>query len=106
METLEKAEFITSICEPARFLKSAMSIYIPRSPGHDWQKNNKKKNISNCKAFCVSRKRNRTIMINSCYQKAYDVPLCDSSRTSRKQPMMLSPSLITHTLNKMLEKYL
>ena len=45
-------------------------------------------------------------MINSCYQKAYDVPLCDSSMTSRKQPIMLSPSLITHTLNKMLEKYL
>ena len=36
-----------------------IDLHFP-SPGHSWQKNNKKKeNIGNCKVLCVSRKHNK-----------------------------------------------
>ena len=55
IDTLEKAELIASIRHIVRFLKSGILIDNSEVPGYDWQKN-EKKNIGNCKAFCVSHK--------------------------------------------------
>ena len=63
MNTLDKAELTTSIHHNERFLKSDISIYNYQVLGMVCKKNDrkkeKKKNISNCKALCVLRKRKK-----------------------------------------------
>ena len=54
MDTLEKSELTTSICHIAKFLKIRNTDLQFQSPGYGCEK----KNTGDCKAFCVSRKRN------------------------------------------------
>ena len=58
MNTSEKAEFTASIhCIEIFKIKNTDLQF--RSPGHDWQKNEKmRKNTGNCKTLYVSHKRN------------------------------------------------
>ena len=51
METLEKAEFITSICGPARFLKSVISIDILRKTFAEKQQEEEYKQLQSVLCF-------------------------------------------------------
>ena len=55
MDTLEKAEFTTSICRNARFLESGIPIYNSEVPNTAGRKNEKKKKTGNCRPFCASK---------------------------------------------------
>ena len=57
MDTLEKAELTASIRHIARFLKSEIQIYNSEVPDTADRKTRGRK-TGNCKAFCVSQKRN------------------------------------------------
>ena len=57
MNTLEKAELITSVSHIERFSKSGMPIYSFDVPGTAGRKaTTRRKKTGNCKALCVSRK--------------------------------------------------
>ena len=62
MDTLEKAEFTSSI-RHIEILKIRNRDLQFRKPGHGWQneekKTDNKTNTGNCKALSVSRKQNR-----------------------------------------------
>ena len=58
MDTYQKAELTASIRHLAIYLKSQILIYNPKSGLQLAEKQKKKKNTRNCKALCVSPKRN------------------------------------------------
>ena len=59
MDILGKAELTASIRHIARFLKSGIPIYNSEVPGRQKSEKEKEKNTGNCKALCISRKRNK-----------------------------------------------
>ena len=46
-------------CISCSMVRKIFSLRIPRYSGYGWQKNEKKEKNNNCKALCVSCKRNK-----------------------------------------------
>ena len=65
MDSLEKVKHTSSIRHIARFFKIRNTALQFRSPRYGWQKNEKKKNTGNCKAFCVLRKRKKISTVSN-----------------------------------------